>query len=283
MNTFKIFFLLATTTLILLIFGDLIAGHAGFFVALIIALMMIINACFYSDVVVLRLYRAKKVDDADFPVRAIVKALADKAGLPMPALYAIDSDIPNAFAVGRNPKKASLVVTGGLLKSLNHNELTAVLACEMAHIQNRDTFLGGAIASVAGGITGLADKAVWANFFGMRTKNDESHLNEFVMTFLGPMAALPIQLAMARSREFEADAAGAALCGNPLWLVSALEKLEAAKSKNIFATAETHPGTAHLFVVNPLRDRKLLLLFTTHPTTEARIARLKESPVSAIA
>ncbi len=279
MNNFKAYFLLTVVTLFMLLLGDLIGGHSGILVAALIALLMNINAYFYSDVIVLRLYHAKKMDDVNLPVQSMVKTLADKAGLPVPALYLIENDVPNAFAVGRNPKKASIAVTSGLLTVLNPNELTAVLAYEMAHILHQDTFVGGAIATVAGGITGVADKSVWASVFGMHVKNKKPHLNDIVMMFVGPIAALLVRLAIARSREFEADTTGAALCGNPLWLISALEKIEAAKSKDVFVLAEIRPGTAHLFVVNPLHA-KLTALFVTHPTTEARVRRLKEGPVS---
>lgn len=283
MNNFKAYFLLIVLTLFMLVIGDLIAGHSGILVAAILAVLMNINAYFYSDIIILRLYHAKKMDDADFPVRSILTSLVNKMGLPMPTLYLIDSDIPNAFAVGRNPKKASLAVTTGLLSVLNHDELTAVLAYEMAHVLHQDTFLGGVIAAVVGGITGIADKTVWANVFGIHVKNKKPHLNGVVMMVVGPVAAFLVQLVMARSREFEADAAGAALCGNPLWLASALEKMEASKSKGVFMSAEMHPGTAHLFAVNPLCEKKLVALFSTHPSTEKRVRYLKENSVNVAA
>jgi len=263
----------------MLMVGDLIAGHPGILVAALLALLMNINAYFYSDVIVLRLHHAKKMDAA-LPIQDIIKALADKAGLPIPTLYLIENDVPNAFAVGRNAKKASIALTAGLIKILNSDELTAVLAYEMAHILHRDTFVGGAIATVAGGITGIADKSVWASIFGMHVKNKNPHLNGVVMMVVGPIATLLIRLAIARSREYEADATGAALCGNPLWLASALEKIEVAKSQSVFVLAEIRPATAHLFIVNPLHSKKLAALFATHPSTEARILRLKKGPIS---
>lgn len=276
MNNIKVFLVLAGLTALLLAVGDIIAGDSGIFVAGVIALIMDVNGYFYSDRIVLRQFDAKPADALSYPkLHAIVNALAEKASLPIPAIYLVENNNPNAFAVGRNPKKATIVITTGLLNMLSEDELTAIIAYEMAHIANRDTFLGGVVAAIAGSIFATADKSAWASFFGLRKKKPQSQLISFLLPVFGPISAMFVQTCLTRTRELDADLLAAKWCGNPLWMAAALEKIDTAQSQHVLQTAETHPASVHLFVVNPLQDKKLSALFATHPLTVERIAYLK--------
>lgn len=285
MNNIKVFFVLAGLTALLLAVGDIIAGDSGMFVAGVLALIMDINGYFYSDRIAFNVFDAKPANVAAYPeLQTIIQSMAEKASLPVPAVYLVNNDNPNAFAVGRNPKKASIVVTTGLLNTLNHNELTAIMAYEMAHIAQHDTFLGGVVAAIAGSIFATADKAAWTNFFGLRKKKPASKLISFLVPVFAPISAMFVQTCLTRVRELDADQFAAKLCGNPLWMAAALEKIDAAQSQHVFHAAETHPASVHLLVVNPLQDKKLSALFATHPLTMERIAYLKAveaGPVSA--
>ncbi len=270
MNNTKTFVLLAALTALLLLLGSMLGGHSGFIFALILAIIMNFSAYWYSDKIVLRMYNAQPLTD-NHPVYQIITQLARTAKIPMPKVYSIDNSTPNAFATGRNPAHASIAVTKGLLNRLNQEELTGVLAHEMAHILHRDTMLSVVAATLAGAISNIA---LWSSRFN-RSEGNRTYPVGGLMLFLAPVAAGMIQTAVSRSREYEADAGGAKLCGNPMWLASALANLENANHQNQFSAAEQHPTTAHLFIVNPLSNKRLLALFTTHPPTDERIKRLQ--------
>lgn len=276
-NNAKTFIFLAALTALLLILGRLIAGNAGLLIALALTIFMNFSAYWYSDVMVLRMFKAQPLDK-NHPVYAIINQLAQKAQLPMPKVYAIDNATPNAFATGRNPEHASIAVTTGLLTRLNQEELTGVLAHEMAHVAHRDTFISVVAATIAGAISSLANIFMWTSMAS--SNGEEGRPNAIIasiaMLTLAPMAAGLIQMAVSRSREYEADIGGAKLCGHPLWLATALAKLEVENHQGHFYQAETHPSTAHLFIINPLTSQRLTALFTTHPPTAERIKRLQE-------
>ena len=276
MNNIKTAILLASLTALLLVFGALIGGKTGLIIALIFAAVMNFSAYWYSDTIVLKMYRAEPLPQNHY-VTEIVSRLARRAELPMPKVYQIENPVPNAFATGRNPEHASIAVTSGLMSRLNQEELTGVLAHEMSHILNRDTLISVVSATIAGAISGLANIFMWFSMFGQNSDNEEGGhpIAGIVMMILAPIAAGLIQMAISRSREFEADASGARICGNPLWLASALLKLENASHEQVFDEAETHPSTAHLFIVNPLNSEKLANLFATHPLTRERVERLR--------
>lgn len=275
MNNLKTFILLAALTGLLVVIGGLLGGHTGLMIALVFAIVMNFSAYWFSDQIVLRMYRAEPLNE-NHPVYTIVSRLADKAQLPMPRVYLIDNPTPNAFATGRNPQNACIAVTSGLLGRLSPEELTGVLAHELAHVAHRDTFISVVAATLAGAISGIANLFMWTSMFSH--SSEEGHVNPFVailMMILAPMAAALIQMAVSRSREYEADAGGAQLCGQPLWLASALAKLENANRQERFDEAETHPATAHLFIVNPLNSERMTALFATHPPITERIKRLQ--------
>lgn len=276
MNNMKTFILLAALTALLLVIGSLLGGRTGLLIALVLAVIMNFGAYWYSDQLVLRMFKAQPLDPSH-PVYNIVAQLAAKAQIPMPKVYAIDNPTPNAFATGRNPEHASIAVTSGLLSRMTQEELTGVLAHEMSHIIHRDTLISVITATLAGAISSIANLFMWTSMFSH--SSDENRPNPLVgmlMMFLAPMAAGLIQMAVSRSREYEADAGGAQLCGHPLWLASALAKLENANQQGQFQAAEEHPATAHMFIVNPLSGEQLAELFKTHPLTSERIRRLQE-------
>ncbi|MFC3908411.1 zinc metalloprotease HtpX [Legionella dresdenensis] len=276
MNNVKTFMLLAGLTALLLVIGGLLGGETGLIIALVFTAIMNFGAYWFSDQMVLRMYNAQPLQD-NHPIYRIVSQLATKAGIPTPKVYLIDNPVPNAFATGRNPEHASIAVTSGLFNRMSSEELTGVLAHEMSHITNRDTLISVIAATLAGAISSVANMFMWAS--ATARASDESHPNPIAALatmILAPIAASLIQMAVSRSREFEADAAGARLCGNPLWLASALAKLEINNRNSHFQDAETHPSTAHLFIVNPLSGEKMAELFATHPLTAERIKRLQE-------
>ncbi|WP_028373567.1 zinc metalloprotease HtpX [Legionella lansingensis] len=275
MNNIRTFILLAALTALLLVIGNLLGGQTGFIFALVFAVIMNFGAYWFSDTIVLRMYDAQPLDP-NHPVYTIVSQLAKKAQIPMPKVYAVDNPTPNAFATGRNPQHASIAVTTGLLNRLTPEELTGVLAHEMSHVTHRDTLISVIAATLAGAISGIANMFMWTSMF---THGDEDRPNPIVailMMILAPLAAAMVQMAVSRSREYEADAGGAKLCGQPLWLASALGKLEVANQQGQFQQAEAHPTTAHLFIVNPLSGEGLANLFATHPPIAERIKRLQE-------
>lgn len=278
MNTMKTYLLMAGLTALLVIIGGLLGSSAGLIIGLGLAIIMNIGAYWYSDKLVLRIYGAKAIDSHQHSqLRQIVTQLAHEAKLPMPKIYIIDSKAPNAFATGRNPEHAAVAVTTGLMAMLTRDELTGVLAHEMSHILHRDTLISAISATMAGAISGIANLFMWLSLFGGGSDDERGHpIIAILLMILAPIAAMLIQMAISRSREYAADATGAKLCHHPLWLASALEKLEANKSRLQFDTAEKHPATAHLFIVNPLRGAKMAEMFSTHPVTAERIRRLRE-------
>ncbi len=273
MNVLRTTFLMALLTVVFVIVGRLLGGQSGMIMAFVFAVAMNGFSYWFSDKMVLKMYGAREVSEADAPeLHSIVRNLATRAHLPMPKVYMIDSPQPNAFATGRNPEHAAVAVTSGIMGILDREELSGVLGHELAHVQHRDILIGTIAATMAGAISMLAQ---WAMFFG-GGRNDRDNPLGFVgtlaMMILAPMAAMLIQMAISRSREFGADAGGAAICGNPLWLARALRKLEAG-AKRIPMNA--NPATAHMFIVSPLTGGGMMSLFSTHPPMDARIERLE--------
>ncbi|HLJ77069.1 MAG TPA: zinc metalloprotease HtpX [Acidobacteriaceae bacterium] len=280
MNTFKTAFLLTALTLLLILIGSR-WGENGMIVAFIIAAGMNFFSYFYSDKLALAMYRAQPVTREQLPrAYEVVERMTGRLGLPMPKMYVIPTDSPNAFATGRNPKHASVAVTHGILQLLNDEELEGVLAHELGHVRNRDILTSSIAATLAGAITLLARMGWWAEMFGGYGGGDRDRrgggLSMLFMLILAPIAAMLIQLAVSRSREYEADATGAHITGNPYALASALEKLDA-YSKRIPMPGS--PTTAHLFIVEPLLSRESFAnLFSTHPPIAKRIERLIGRP-----
>lgn len=278
MNNTKTFVLLAALTALFLVIGNLLGGRSGLLIAFVFALVMNAGAYWFSDTLVLRMFKAEPLNETH-PVYTIIAGLAKKAQIPMPKVYAIENQTPNAFATGRDPQHAAVAVTSGLLTRMSHEELTGVLAHEMCHIIHRDTLTSTIAATLAGAISGLANMFMWTAASHQNGDNKPNPIVGFLMMILAPMAASLVQMAISRSREFAADEAGAKLCGHPLWLASALGKLELANQQGQFQQAEDHPTTAHLFIVNPLSSQKLAELFATHPVTQERIKRLQEMTI----
>jgi heat shock protein HtpX len=255
--------------------GGLLGGKSGMMIALVIAAVMNFVSFWFSDKIVLAMYRARPLAEGDAPVvHRIVRSLATKAGVPMPRLYLIPSPAPNAFATGRSPRHAAVAVTEGILRIMTEEELEGVLAHELSHVLNRDVLVSTIAATIAGALGHLVYMAQWGALFGGRD-DDEGGMNPIaliVTIVVAPIAALLIQMAISRSREFEADAAGARLTHRPMGLASALAKLHQATR---VVPMDANPATAHLFIVNPLTGRSLMSLFSTHPPVEERIARLQ--------
>jgi heat shock protein HtpX len=283
-NVLKTGFLLAVLTCLVVLVGQAIGGQQGMFIALILALGMNLFSYWFSDKMVLAMYRAQPVDEASAPeLYTMVRNLATRAQIPMPRVYIIPTETPNAFATGRNPEHAAVAVTEGIMRILNREELEGVIAHELSHVKNRDTLIMTIAAALAGAITYLAHMAQFAAIFGGgRRDSDEEGggggmFGTLALAILAPIAAMLVQLAISRSREFHADATGAKITGKPWGLASALEKLDQA-SKAIPMAAS--PATAHLFIVNPLSGSMLRSLFSTHPSTEERVARLRAMAMS---
>ncbi len=281
-NVFKTALLLGVLTIMLVLLGGAIGGRQGMVVAFFIALAMNFFSYWFSDKIVLGMYGARPITEADAPrVHAIVRRLALRAQIPMPPVYMIATDTPNAFATGRNPEHAAVAVTEGIMRILSDDELEGVLAHELSHVKNRDVLISTIAATLAGAITMLAHMAQYAAMFGgTRRDSDEEGGNPIALLFmaiLAPIAAMLVQLAVSRSREYQADATGAVLAGRPWGLASALEKLQVAQQ---VAPMDANPATAHLFIVNPLSGRSLMTLFSTHPPLEDRIARLRAMAVA---
>jgi heat shock protein HtpX len=279
-NTMKTTMLLATLTGMFILVGSALGGRGGMIFAFGLAVVMNLGAWWFSDKLALKMSKARLVDAGEAPhLHAMVEQLSLQARMPKPAVYIIESDTPNAFATGRSPSKGAVAVTTGLMRLLDRDELAGVIAHELAHIRNRDTLLSSLVATVAGAITMLAEWAQWALIFGGLTGSGEGEdegaggmAGGLLMLFLAPIAALIIQFAISRSREFKADADGAAILGDPLPLASALEKLEwSVKQQPPMAV---NPSTSHLYIVNPIMGG-LAALFRTHPATEQRIMRLR--------
>ena len=277
-NVLRTTVLLAALTALLLVIGGAIGGNQGLFIAFVFALLMNFASYWFSDKIVLSMYGAREVGLNEAPeLYRLVQRLAQRAGVPMPRVYIIPSDAPNAFATGRNPEHGALAVTEGILRMLDTDELAGVLSHELGHIRNRDTLIMTVAATLAGTITMLAHMAQWGAIFGFGRRDDEDSggggmLGLLAMAILAPIAATLIQLAISRAREYFADSTGAAIAGAPSGLARALEKLHYASQR---LPMDANPATAHLFIVNPLTGGTLVNLFSTHPPIEERIRRLR--------
>jgi heat shock protein HtpX len=274
----KTTFLLALLTVVLVMAGGALGGQSGMLMALIFAGVMNFVSYWFSDKIVLKMYRAQEVTESESPeFYSLVRQLTMKAGLPMPKVYIIPSDTPNAFATGRNPEHAAVAATSGILRILSREELMGVMAHELAHVKHRDILISTIAATVAGAITYLAHIAQFAAIFGGGRDRDDDGGGIFgmlVMAIVAPLAALLIQMAISRSREYEADKGGAAISGNPLYLANALRKLDSANRQ--LPMQEATPASAHMFIVNPLSGGGIASLFSTHPPMEERVKRLEE-------
>lgn len=282
MNMLRTTVLLASLTGLLLVAGQALGGQSGMIIAFGLAVVMNFGSYWFSDSIVLSIYQAREVGYEEEPnLYQIVQDLANKAGLPMPRVYVVDSDAPNAFATGRDPSHAAVAATTGLMRTLSRDELAGVMAHELAHVQNRDTLIGTIAATIAGAIAMLANMAQWAMFLGMGRQNDNENegaggfIGALVMIIVAPLAASLIQMAISRSREYAADARGAEICGRPRSLANALRKLELTNQHTYMPEAESHPATTHMLIINPLKGASLAKLFSTHPATEERIRRLE--------
>lgn len=270
-------FLLGALTGLILLIGDYLGGSGGLMIAFVFAVVMNFGSYWFSDKIVLRMYGAHEVGEAEAPqLHRIVRALTTRARLPMPKLYVIPDEGANAFATGRNPQHAAVAVTEGILRLMSERELTGVLAHELAHVQNRDILISSIAATLAGVIMMIANMAQWAAIFGGFSRSDDEEgggmLGMLVMAIVAPLAATVIQMAISRTREYAADRTGAQMSGDPLGLASALEKLGRASER---MPVDASPQTAHFFIVNPLSGRSVAKLFSTHPPLEERIARLR--------
>jgi heat shock protein HtpX len=278
-NLFKTGILLAALTCLVVLIGGAIGGQQGMLIAFILAAVMNFGSYWFSDRIVLGMYGARPIEESQAPdLYAMVRRLTTRASIPMPRVYIIPGDTPNAFATGRNPEHAAVAVTEGIMRMLDDEELEGVLAHELSHVKNRDTLTMTIAATLAGAITYLAHMAQWAAMFGGGRRDDQDEgssggvFGAIAMAILAPIAAMLIQMAISRAREFQADASGAELAGRPWGLAKALEKLEMASRMDPMPAS---PATAHLFIVNPLRGDGLMSLFSTHPSTQERIARLR--------
>ena len=275
-NSIRTGILLAALTVLVMVIGNLLGGQQGMIIAFFFAIIMNFGSYWFSDKIVLKLYRARPVSETEAPhLYRIVRELAQQAGLPMPKVCIMPSESPNAFATGRNPQHAVVAVTEGILRLLDQKELKGVLAHELAHVKHRDILIGSIAATLAGAIMMVASMARWAALFGGFGGRDDDDgggiIGLIAMSILAPMAAMLIQMAISRSREYAADAAGASFAGSPYGLASALKKISSA-SRQIPMKAE--PATAHMFIMNPLSGKSLMNLFSTHPPVEERIHRL---------
>ena len=274
-NTLKTTFLLALMTALVLWIGQALGGQQGMVIALVMAAVMNVGSWWFSDRIVLTMYRARELSQADAPeLWATVHELALSAGMPMPRLYLVPSESPNAFATGRSPSHAAVAVTEGILGLLNRQELRGVLAHELSHVKNRDTLISAIAATLAGVILMVARMAQFAALFGGRRDDRQgaSGLELLVMVIVAPLAAMLIQMAVSRSREYQADATGAQISHSPHDLASALEKIATASGR---IPLPAGPATAHLWIVNPLRGSWIGNLFSTHPPVEERVRRLR--------
>ena len=268
---------MALMTVLLVCAGGAIGGRSGMTFALVMAGVMNLVSYWFSDKIVLAMYSAREVTEADYPeFYGLVRQLAVQAGIPMPKVCIIESETPNAFATGRNPAHAAVAATTGIMRILTRDELLGVMAHELSHVKHRDILISSIAATFAGAITYLAHMAQWAAIFGGGRDRDEEGGGIFgliVMAIVAPLAAMLIQMAISRAREFDADKGGAAISGNPLYLARALQKLEMANRQ--IPMADATPATAHMFIVNPLTGGGLMALFSTHPPMEERIRRLE--------
>jgi heat shock protein HtpX len=272
LNMTKTFMLMAAITALFVYVGGALGGPQGMMMALILALGMNFFSYWNSDKMVLKMFGAKQVDEQSFPVYFnVVKELTQKAGLPMPKVFLIDEQAPNAFATGRNPQNAAVAATTGIMNILNERELRGVMAHELAHVKNRDILLSTISATMAGAISSLANMAM---FSGGRGRDGQSQSGSLLLVFLAPLAASVIQMTISRAREYEADRVGSEISGDPLALASALKKIESAVKGVPFNEVESHPAVAQMMIMNPLSGGGLRGLFSTHPATEERVNNL---------
>jgi heat shock protein HtpX len=281
MNTLKAWLLMGALTVLLVLIGRALFGPSGAMFFFIIAMGMNFFSYFYSDKIAIQMTRSYPVSEAEAPeLYAIVRRLSQRAGIPMPKLYVTPSDQPNAFATGRNPSHSAVAVTEGIMRLLNRSEVEGVLAHELAHIKNRDVLIGTIAAALAGAITMMANAFQWAAIFGMGGNDEEEGgagmVGGLLMAFLAPLAAMIVQMAISRSREYGADATGARIAGSPDGLANALLKLESAAHR---IPMNVNPATSHLFIVNPLSGASLARLFSTHPPIQDRVERLRNMRV----
>lgn len=275
MNTIKTFILMLAMTLLLIVIGNILGGRQGMIIALVFATGMNFFSYWFSDKIVLSMSGAKKIEESDMPeLYSIVRNLTQSASLPMPKLYLIDTLMPNAFATGRNPSHAAVAVTKGIMGLLDARELSGVIAHELSHVRNRDILISTIAATLAGAIFILARMARFAAFFGggRDRGNRGGALSMVIVALIAPLAAMVVQMAVSRSREYQADLSGAKISGDPLALAHALQKLTSGVEHN---RQDVNPTTAHLFIVNPLSGKSLSGLFSTHPPIEDRIGRLE--------
>jgi heat shock protein HtpX len=277
MNTMKTVVLMAGLTVLLVLVGGGLWGRNGMMLFFGIAMVMNFVNYWFSDKIVLRMYGAKEVTEADAPaLYSVTRELASRGQVPMPKVYLIPSEGLNAFATGRNPTHAAVAATEGLVRTLDREELKGVMAHELSHVQNRDILIGTIAAAMAGAISMIAHMAQWGMIFGgfggRRDDDRGGGIAAIAMIILAPIAALFIQMSISRSREYQADASGARLCGNPRALASALRKLQLGSQR---LPMNANPATAHMFIVNPLRGGGISSLFSTHPPMEERISRLE--------
>ena len=279
-NMFKTTILLSLLTILLVFMGGAVGGKGGMIFAFFVAVAMNFSSYWFSDKIVLRMYNAREVSGQEQPVfYGIVRRLAIQAGLPMPKVYIIPDDSPNAFATGRNPDHAAVAATAGILRILSPDELEGVMAHELAHVKNRDILISTIAATFAGAISMIGNMLQWGAMFGAGRGNDEEGggigglVGSLAMAIIAPLAAMLIQMAISRSREYLADESGAGICGRPLALAGALRKLH--NASQAIPMQEARPATAHMFIVNPLTGGGLASLFSTHPPMEERVARLE--------
>ncbi len=284
MNYVKTAMLLAALTAVLIFVGDMLGGRQGAVIALVFAGILNFGSYWFSDKIVLRMYKARQVDEESAPgLLGMVKELSTKAGLPMPKVYIMDNDTPNAFATGRNPSHAAVAVTSGIMRILSDDELRGVIAHELAHVQNRDILISTIAATIAGAISYLAQMAMWMSMFGGRDNRNVHPAVLIFMMIVAPLAAMIIQMAISRSREYGADTSGAKIVGNPLYLAEALKKLE--QYNQARPMQKVNDATAHMFIVSPLSAKSkgqgfsIGKLFSTHPPITERVKRLEAMAV----
>jgi heat shock protein HtpX len=274
-STLKTGMLMAGLTALLMVAGQALGGHGGMMIALVMALGMNFFSYWFSDKMALSMGGAREVSPQEAPeLHQMVNSLAQRANLPKPRVYIMDQETPNAFATGRNPEHAAVAVTVGLMRILSRDELAGVLAHELGHIKNRDILISSIAATMAGAISSLATMAQWSMIFGGGRSDDDDHggiIGTVVMMVVAPLAAMLIQMAISRSREYQADATGAAICGNPRSLADALAQLESANRQ---LPMDVNPATAQMYIVNPLTGSWIANLFSTHPPIQERINRL---------
>lgn len=277
MNGVKTIALMTLMTVGFVLLGQYLGGQQGMIMALVLAAVMNFIAYWFSDKIALLSYGAQPVSEAEAPeLYSLVRNLATRAGIPMPKIYIIPSASPNAFATGRNPQHAAVAVTQGILQLLNRQEMEGVIAHELGHVKNRDILIGSIVATMAGAITMLARMASWGAMFGGYGDRDRDRgggLGLLIMAILAPIAALLVQMWISRTREYQADASGAAIAGTPHGLANALEKLE--RGAQMIPISNANPSSAHMFIVNPLSGKSLMALFSTHPPIAERVARLR--------